>query len=537
MIMKLNDKGISLRPVRPVYLMMISAIFIIIFTNTVFFQSLLKVFPLNGENIFFLISLVLVYYSLLVIIFSLFSFRKTLKPFLILMLILSATVHYFMESYNIVIDKSMLENVIQTNITEVDDLLTFKFFITLFLLGVLPSYIIYKIPVAYTGFKRAFIQRIKFILIHFLIIIVLLFSFSKFYTSFFREHKELRLRTNPLATIYNSVNYVVEKLLTRTIPMKIIGQDAHIVKGKDTKRNIVIMVVGEAARADHFSLNGYKKDTNPLLSKEDIVNFPQMYSCGTNTATSVPCMFSMYNSDVYTSVKGWHTYSVLDVLAHAGVEILWRENNSDSKGVALRVPFEYYKTNINNRVCDDECRDEGMLIGLDKVIEKSKKDILIVLHQMGTHGPAYYKRYPKAFEHFTPVCESNQLGSCTTEEIRNAYDNALRYTDYFLSQTIELLKRYEESANTTMIYMADHGESLGEKGLYLHGLPKFMAPDSQVHIGAFMWFGKNNPVDESALKLKAKNRYSHDYLFSTLLGLFSVKTKVYTPHLDILAHD
>ncbi|CAA6803541.1 MAG: Phosphoethanolamine transferase [uncultured Sulfurovum sp.] len=534
MIIVLDYEGIRLKLVRPTYLIIICAIFIIIFTNTVFFQNLLKAFPLNSENTLFLISVVLVYYILLVIIFSLFSFRKTLKPFLILMLIISATVHYFMESYHIAVDKAMIENVMQTNAKEIDDLLTFKFFITLFFLALLPSYIIYRIPLIYTGFRREFIRRIRFILIHLLVLIVLLFTFSKFYTSFFREHKELRLYTNPLATLYNGIDYTFEKILSRTIPMKVIGEDAHISKNEESKRNIVIMVVGEAARADHFSLNGYEKNTNPYLAKEDVVNFSQMYACGTTTAISVPCMFSMYTSEEYDSVKGWHTHSVLDVLSRAGVDVLWRENNSDSKGVATRVPFEYYKTDFYNRVCDDECRDEGMLIGLDKVIEKSEKDIIIVLHQMGNHGPAYYKRYPKEFKHFTPVCETNQFESCTIEEIHNAYDNALRYTDYFLSKTIELLKRYEESANTTMIYMADHGESLGENGLYLHGLPNFIAPESQTHVGALMWFGKNNTIDKETLKTKAQNPYSHDYLFSTLLGLFSVKTKVYNPSLDML---
>ncbi|MEA1879468.1 MAG: phosphoethanolamine--lipid A transferase [Campylobacterota bacterium] len=520
--------------VRPIYFIILCAVFIIIFTNTVFFHNVLQVFPLSRENIFFLISVVLVYYILLVIVFSLFSFKKTLKPFLTLMLFISATVHYFMDSYQIVVDKPMIENVMQTTSSEIFDLLSIKFFITLFVLALLPSYIMYKIPLEYVGFKREFIRRVRFILLHLLVLIVLLFTFSKFYTTFFREHKELRLYTNPLATLYNGVDYILEKVLTQTMPMKIIGEDAHISKNREKERNIVIMVVGEAARADHFSLNGYVKNTNPFLAKEDVVNFSQMYACGTTTAISVPCMFSMYNSDEYNSVKGWHTHSVLDVLSRAGVDVLWRENNSDSKGVATRVPFEYYKTNFHNRVCDDECRDEGMLIGLDAVIEKSKKDIIIVLHQMGNHGPAYYKRYPKEFKKFTPVCETNQLESCTTEEIHNAYDNALRYTDYFLAKTIQLLKRYEESANTTMIYMADHGESLGENGFYLHGLPNIIAPQSQTHVGALMWFGKHNPVDKDRLKMKAKNHYSHDYLFSTLLGLFSVETKVYDPNLDIL---
>lgn len=297
------------------------------------------------------------------------------------------------------------------------------------------------------------------------------------------------------------------------------------------------MVVGEAARADHFSLNGYERETNPLLKKEEIIDFSHMYSCGTTTAISVPCMFSIYDRNDYDTQKGLHTENVLDVLSHAGVEVIWRDNNSNSKGVADRVQYENYRTAENNTICDDECRDEGMLVGLEQRIEASDKDMIIVLHQMGEHGPAYYKRYPKAFERFTPTCQTNQLEACSQEEIANAYDNALLYTDYFLSQTIQLLKKYEESMDTAMFYMADHGESLGEGGFYLHGLPYFIAPDTQRHVGSLLWLGKDFPVDKEKISNAASNKFSQDNLFSTLLGLFDVQTEVYKKEMDMLPFD
>ncbi len=447
---------------------------------------------------------------------------------------LSAGTHYFMQSYNIVIDKTMIENTIQTDMKESFDLLSFKLFVTLLLLGIIPSFFLYKTPLYFRGFKQEFWAKAKTILLHLLLILVILFTFSKFYTSFFREHKTLRLYTNPLATIYNTVAYTYDMLKESNIPMKVIGLDA-IINKKSNKRKIVIMVVGEAARADHFSLNGYKKETNPLLTQEDIINYPKMYSCGTTTAVSVPCMFSIYGRSDYNTRKGYNTHNVLDILSHAGIEVLWRDNNSDSKGVAVRVPYEHYKTSKYNTMCEDECRDEGMLVGLDKVLAKNNKDIIIVLHQMGNHGPAYAQRYPQAFRKFTPECKTNQLEECTKEEISNAYDNALLYTDYFLSKIIAFLKEYEDNAYTAMIYVADHGESLGENGLYLHGLPYFMAPDHQKHVGALMWFGKDFPIDTTLLRHKAKETYSHDNLFSTLLGIFNVETEVYDKKMDILA--
>jgi len=512
----------------------VTALYIVIFLNLTFFEYVLKIYPLNTSNIGFLLSLAVVLYALVVIVLSLISFKITLKPLFIIILLISSAIQYFMQSYHIIIDNTMIENILQTDMHESLDLLSPQFFSSVFLFGIIPSFILYKLPLVHKEFKTELWYTFKLIMFHLGIIAVLLFSFSKFYTSFFREHKSLRFYTNPTTPIYNIVSYTYEQFQDTNIPMKIIGEDAIIKAPKNRKRKIIIMVVGEAARADHFSLNGYHQETNPLLQQEDIINFTHMYSCGTTTAVSVPCMFSVYDKDDYSSQKGYHTYTVLDILAHAGVEVLWRDNNSDSKGVAVRLNYQSYKTEKLNTICDLECRDEGMLVGLKEWIDKTKKDTIIILHQMGNHGPAYYKRYPKAFEKFTPVCETNQLEKCSQKEISNSYDNALLYTDYFLSKTIDLLKKYENTSDTAMLYIADHGESLGEHGFYLHGLPYFMAPDHQKHVGALMWFGKSFPFDRDLLKNKAKETFSQDNLFSTLLGIFNIQTKVYTPEMDIL---
>ncbi|HIQ28006.1 MAG TPA: DUF1705 domain-containing protein, partial [Sulfurovum sp.] len=301
----------------PSFFIITTAIFIVLFSNLSFFEHVLDIYPFNISNAGFLFSLALLLYALIVIMLTLVSFKHTLKPMLILALILSASVHYFMQSYNIVMDKTMIENTLQTDIQESFDLLSIKLFVTLFLLGILPSIIIYKIPLHYRAFKIELWSKLKIILLHIILIAILLFTFSKFYASFFREHKTLRLYTNPVTVIYNIVSYTYDQIKETNIPMKVIGQDATISKNH-TKRKIVIMVVGEAARADHFSLNGYLKETNPLLKQENIINFSNMYSCGTTTAVSVPCMFSVYNRSDYNSHKGYNTYNVLDVLSHAG---------------------------------------------------------------------------------------------------------------------------------------------------------------------------------------------------------------------------
>ncbi len=520
-------------------LIILTSIFTVLFYNVSFFEHVIEIFPLNAGNIAFLISLALLLYALIVVLLGILSSKYILKPIIIVSFISASAIAYFMQSYNIVMDRTMIENILQTNMNESMDLMSVKLLIYLAFLGFLPAFIVYKVPVSYKSFKKETIHRFTLIIIHFLLMVLLLASFYTHYSTFFREHKVLRFYTNPVTAIYSLVAYTHRQFRDTNIPMKKIGMDAIQIQNKsesDTKRKIVIMVVGEAARADHFSLNGYKRETNPLLKQEEIINFSEMYSCGTTTAISVPCMFSIYDRKSYNSTKGYNTYSVLDVLSQAGVEVLWRENNSDSKGVAVRLPREnYQKSKRLREMCKGECRDVVMIDGLDKVIEKNDKDIIIVLHQLGNHGPAYFKRYPEEFKKFTPVCETNQLETCSQEEIANAYDNALLYTDYFLHNVINFLKQYEKDAHTAMVYVSDHGESLGENGFYLHGLPYFIAPDHQKHVGALMWFGKDYPLDKEEIKSRADNEYSHDNLFSTLLGLFNVQTKVYEKEMDILS--
>jgi len=520
-------------------LILLTSLFLLLFDNYTFFVNLVKVYPLHS-NFGFVASTVVVLFFFTTLLLGLVSTRWSIKPVIITLLLISSLTNYFMNTFHVVIDDNMIRNAMQTNMHESMDLLTLKQVGYFVFLGLLPSYFVYKIPLEKSSFKRAFLSRIKLLIISIVIIGATIALFGRSYASFAREHKPLRFTVNPIYWIYSTGKYIHKTFNSGPIVVKPIGLDAKIVKNPDDNRSkLVIVVVGEAARADHFSLNGYKRDTNPLLSQDDIIDLPHVSSCGTSTAESVPCMFSIYTHRNHSYKKEISTQNVLDVLKHTkDVAILWRDNNSDSKGVALRVPYEDYKTPKNNTICTEgECRDIGMLVGLDKFVAKNRgKNILIVLHQMGNHGPAYYKRYTKDFEKFKPACHTNQLQECTQQEIINAYDNAILYTDNFLDKVIGFLKKEDKNYDTAMIYMADHGESLGENGVYLHGLPYFMAPSAQTHIGAVMWFGPHMqklPVVQN-LKKNATKDYSQDNLFHTLLGIFNVQTKVYNKKLDML---
>lgn len=513
------------------------SLLIVVFLNNSFFTDLMKAYPLN-ENLKYLVSLAVGLVLLNIVLIRIFCILPGPKIGIGLILLISTLSAYFMDSYNIIIDQVMLTNIVMTDPGEIYDLLSWRLLVYILIFTAIPCIFLFKIKIKKQLKFTALKNDVLVILACLVSIFLLVFMSSKFYASFFREHKEIRYKVNPAHGIYSAVKLISSKFKSQDHRYEQIGLDAKI-PDSDKARDLVILVLGETARSDRFSLNGYGKKTNPLLEKENTVSFTNMFSCGTSTAHSVPCMFGVGGSDKFEHERIESMDNVLDVLSHThDINILWRDNNSDSKGVALRVKYEDYKSSRTNSVCDDECRDEGMLVGLQSHIDSVKeKDILIVLHQMGSHGPSYYKRYPKQFEKFIPTCKTNELGQCSLEEINNTYDNTILYTDYFLHKVIDLLKVNSDKYETAMFYISDHGESLGENGVYLHSLPNLLAPKEQKHVPAIMWFGgemKDEINMESLIKSKDKV-YTHDYFFNTLLGLFEVETKVYRSEIDILS--
>src|SRR3546814_152772 len=183
-------------------------------------------------------------------------------------------------------------------------------------------------------------------------------------------------------------------------------------------------------------------------------------------------MFSNLTRRGYSHHAGLANENLLDVLGHAGIATEWWDDNTGSKGVADRTAYKSFSDANDPRYCrDKECLDDGMVAELDGWLSKVDRDSVLVLHQMGSHGPAYYQRYPRAFAHFQPECKTGEIGSCNASEILNTYDNTILYTDHVIASIIDALKAHERTVAPSLIYMSDHGESLGEFGLYLHGSP------------------------------------------------------------------
>jgi lipid A ethanolaminephosphotransferase len=517
-------------------LILLVAAFLTAFGNGALIANVLKTYPPTPANAWPLLSLIFVFGGVTVTLLAVACFKRSTKPVLILILLLSSLTAYFMDSYGVVIDEQMLQNAALSHRAEVRDLVNFRLLAYVALLGVVPAIAVYKIPVRWRGWPAELLARLKLLGIVLPVMVTLMMVFGSFYASFIREHKKLRFYANPTAYVYSVIRYGGRLLAAPSNGVLAAVGIGSRIPVWDTDRELVILVIGETARADRFSLNGYKRETNPLLTKTDVISFTNFWACGTSTAASLPCMFSVYGEAAAGSHKEAGSENLLDVLQRSGVNVLWLDNNSDSKGVALRVPYENYRLPKVNRVCDIECRDEGMIAAIQPFIDSHPKgDIFIVMHQIGNHGPAYYLRYPPEFEKFTPTCKTNELNRCSREEINNAYDNAILYTDYFLSKVIEVLGRNGENFEAALFYVSDHGESLGEADIYLHGFPKMLAPKEQLHVPALMWFARSyHDVDVSKVRAKRKDRFTHDNVFHTVLGLLEIESSVYRPRLDIL---
>lgn len=474
------------------------------------------------------------------VVIELATWGRFAKPVLMLLILISASASYFIFTFGIVVDKDMIANVIQTDVREAWDLATWRFALWVVFLGVLPAALL--IAVTTPAFSaRHFLYKGLAIALALSCVVVIVGFNGKSYASFLRNHRELRLQLVPMNALWASYGYV-KRQLAAPPGLATVGLDAKArIKQEGAKPRVLVIVVGETARAANFSITGYERDTNPMMSADpDVLAFWDFRSCGTSTAVSLPCMFLDVGRDGFEGKLSQSRESLLDLLARAGVSVLWRDNNSGCKGVCDRVRTEDVSRGSNPGLCGSgECWDEILLEGLQERLRSVSSDTVIVLHMKGSHGPAYYLRFPPQFEHFKPVCRSKQLDQCDRPSIVNAYDNTIRYTDHVLSQTIALLKGIEGQVATAMVYVSDHGESLGENGLYLHGMPYGLAPNEQTAVPMLFWMSREVAtawdLDANCTRRQLNNRLTHDSLYHSTIGLMGVTTSIYRPEEDVFS--
>ena len=527
-------------------LLLLATLFLLLAANGRFWHVVLPLAPAGLAGAGFVLAVGALLLVLVAIVLLPLSFKPVFKPWLAFVLFVAAGAAYFMDNYGAVVDRFAVQSVAETNLQEGGEWLSWKMLWAFLGLCALPVAALCWVRIDWQPFRRELWSRTKLALALALVLVLAAVLSGRQIASTLRNHRELGHLANPVAVLSAALSYAHHLHGTVDVVAAPLGRDARRDGGMATggKPVVFVLVLGESARAASFSLGGYARDTNPELSKLPIDYFRNVHSCGTDTAVSVPCMFSNLGRGDYTESKAAGSENALDILAHAGYRVTWYDNNTGSKGVAKRLDERDEYDNQDPRFCGKAgCFDEMLVDNLRgelgaKTDDRAAADKVIVLHTKGSHGPAYYQRYPEAFARFQPTCTTNELQLCTREQIINTYDNTILYTDHVVASAIHALQA-DATVNSALLYIADHGESTGERGLYLHGAPYLIAPESQTHIPMVLWlsdgFRARRGLDAACIAARRGTELSQDNLFDTLLGMLGVRTTAYRPALDAFA--
>lgn len=521
----------------PLTLNMLVAGYLLASCNAGFWRHLAQA---TGGQTSLLLAGGLVAWLLLVLLATVPGIAGAQRTVLVLLVLLAAAPAFYVDSYGIVVDREMVQNVTATTVNEARHLLTADA-VAYFLLRAIPGCGLVFWPLIRrhkplpTGLRWAGANLLVMLLV---VGVVML---NPALQGMARNNRGLIHILLPWAPVSAGISHARASLETASTTPAPYGRDAHkgALLSAAGKPVVLVIVAGETSRAASWSLGGYGRNTNPELAKRDIAYFPEVASCGTSTAVSLPCMFSHLSRKDYSERKGRGFENLLDVLGHAGMHIEWWDNNTGDKGIAARFARRDMTASDDPAACSrGECTDEVFLGPLRAFIDTVDRDTVLVLHQIGSHGPGYQLRYPAGREVFLPACRSAELASCTHEEITNAYDNTIVETDWVLARIIDTLAASQDIEGA-LLYVSDHGESLGENGLYLHGAPYVMAPPEQKKVPMFIWlsgdFSRTMALDVTCLGARSNTPTSHDNLFASVLGLLDIQTTVREAALDLTA--
>jgi lipid A ethanolaminephosphotransferase len=525
-------------------LILVASLFWALALNRPFFAAALRAQEPDAlSNAAFAAGLALMLVAAQALLLGLVGTRHTIKPLLAVLTLVGALAMHYMQAYGVVIDPSMVRNTLHTDPAETRELLSWRLALDLLLYAALPIALLAFTRLQVRPWRRSL--RARGLLLAGaagVFVLALMWQFQPF-ASMSRNHKEVRYLVTPLNTLWSLGSVLAADARGAAQPRQAIGLDAKpgASWAARSQPRLVVMVVGETARAANWGLSGYARQTTPQLAQLPVINFSDVTACGTSTEVSLPCMFAPVGRRQYDEARIRGSESLLHVAARAGVAVHWRDNQSGCKGVCDGLPHDVLGPALAPGLCQDgRCLDEGLLRGLDerlRALHNSRGTQLLVLHMLGNHGPSYFRRYPPAFERFTPVCRHDDLGRCTQDEIVNAYDNALLYTDHVLATLIGTLASHAGEVDSALLFVSDHGESLGEKNLFLHGVPYPIAPKEQTQVPMVFWqsagFARSAGLNSDCLRTRAREPVQHDHLFHTLLALLDVKTSLYTPELDL----
>jgi lipid A ethanolaminephosphotransferase len=527
-------------------LLLAAALFWLLSGNQLFLGGALQGRSLQDPSAWGLgLALALMVVALHLLLVGLLATRHTVKPLVAVLTLVTASTAWFMSAYGVVIDPAMLRNVLHTDTAEAKELLGPPLALHLLIYAGLPLLLLWRVQIEPRPWRRALAARSALLLTSAAVLVGALLAVYQPLSSLMRNHRDLRYRVTPVSALWSTGVALAADARGAARPREAIGTDAHAGPSwaARNKPMVVVVVVGETARAANWGLNGYARDTTPRLRTLPVVNFGAVGACGTSTEVSLPCMFAPVGRRDIDEAKIRGQQSLLHVLARAGVAVHWRDNQSGCKGVCEGLPTEQVDARMAPGLCDgDHCLDEGLVLDFDERLSRAQGTQVWVLHMLGNHGPAYHRRHPPAFSRFQPECRSDDLRQCPVEQIVNAYDNALLYTDHVLARAVERLAAHADRVDSAFVYVSDHGESLGEMGLFLHGVPYAIAPAVQREVPMVMWA---SPGFERAAGLQAgcltptlqrqaaAGGVRHDHLFHTLLGLLDVHTSLHESAFDL----
>ena len=417
--------------------------------------------------------------------------------------IADAVTLYFINTYDVLVTDSMMGNVFNTRYSEASGFFSWIAILYVLFLGILPCIFVISRKVDYQDSKR-FFKRIG---IAFAAMVAMVVININNFTWIDRNATQLGSLLMPWSYTVNTFRYFsAEKKRNQK---EILLPDAKITTAS---KDVVVLIIGESARRENFSLYGYHKQTNPLLEGEDIVAL-MAKSSATYTTAGVKAILDHKPSD--------KLYEILpNYLYRAGVDVIWRTNNWGEPPVHIE---KYQKVaDLKALYPQADERYDGILTsGLKEVIESSPSDkLFIVLHTSTSHGPIYYSKYPAEFERFTPVCTTVEMASADATELMNAYDNTILYTDYLIHSVIQTLKSVT-TRRSAMLFVSDHGESLGENNLYMHGVPMALAPKEQIEIPFIVW------SSEGADCVKELKEVGHYHTFHSVLDFLGVESEIF----------
>ena len=472
--------------------------------NVVFFNEIYRA----SESLLFTIGTFTALWALGSVACLLLFWLPTVKSVSYMFLLINASVFYFIHTYHISIDSEMLENVLQTNRAETLELLNGRWAMYVLLLGCVPIFLMKFLRFNPISLRK----RLSIIGTLLCIVLVLIVPNRREVFPFVREHKPAKYLLVPVNYIGAIISLSKHYYRQNRDFVEIGKQSSFVPYWHNGKKNLIIFMVGETARSQNFSLGGYERNTNePLQAYENnLIYYSNVTACGTSTAVSVPCMFSKDGRKEYESGSAAYTENVLDVLQKNGYSVTWVENNSDCKDVCNRVKL---RLPCSKHPQAKDCLDDVLLDELDLSIPRKPQNTIVVLHTIGSHGPKYFKRYDANKVPYQPVCATEKFNECTNEELINVYDNTIYYTSYIISALIKKAQKYAANYNVVLIYVSDHGESLGENGLYLHSAPYIVAPKEQTRVPFLLWATDETwnalGIDKTCLLSGTNNAISH----------------------------